>query len=682
MQTSKRRVGLRGKMILGITIPLIAILFIVGIILYAEVSDIVEDMKEADIQAQTDVGNSEITNFFLPFITNTQAGASVDSIQSIIEESNVMGQRFNVFTDLYPAAFAELEDLHSNQDGSAQMTWFCGVRNNMLVNSDGSVSASDYVVSTRDWFKSLEANNGKTTVSASYIDYNTNKLVVTVATGVLDESGNIIGAVGMDINLDALISSIGSLSIGEEGYLVVYDTNNNIICHPNQNLISTNLTEINYSSEMSNALLSNTSSDVIDFKRDGSRQCGAVEINDTTNWKVLGTMSYTEFRQEIVLATSVIIFSFILCAALLVLIIIIIANTILRPVRGLTEIVSELADGNLDVNVQANSNDEIGDLTINISALVDRLKLYIVYIDEIASLLHDMGNGNLCLSFQNSFDGDFRKVKEEMEHTVNLLSDSLSSIQLAAEQVDVSSDQVSSGAQALSQGAAEQASSTEELSATIAVINEQVHQSGAFAKEAETRTSESGSLVINCNEQMQQMLLAMQDINSSSQEIGKIIKTIEDIAFQTNILALNAAVEAARAGEAGKGFAVVADEVRNLAAKSAEASKNTTTLIETSMEAVGRGVKIANATAEQLHKVEASTSTVADMVRKISEATEEQADSIQQVTTGIDQIASVVQTNSATAEESAAASEELSGQASVMKELVGRFQIDQSHINS
>lgn len=350
-----------------------------------------------------------------------------------------------------------------------------------------------------------------------------------------------------------------------------------------------------------------------------------------------------------------------------------VVRSITSPVKEIDQVAKNIAAGNLDEEIRYSSRDELGTLAVNFNSTVSRLRDYVNYIDEISKVLDQVAEGNLVFQLTYDYAGEFAKVKTALTNISDSLNNTMAQISQSSDQVASGSEQVSDGAQALSQGATEQASAIEELAATINDISGKIIATADRAGDVHSQSSETGREVEQCNEQMLELVNAVRDIGESSSQIGKIIKTIEDIAFQTNILALNAAVEAARAGTAGKGFAVVADEVRNLASKSAEASKSTSVLIEGSARSVEKGMKIADETAASLQKAVISTENTVKAVDKITEATAEQSQAVSQVTQGVDQISSVVQTNSATAEESAAASEELSGQAVILKELVGQF---------
>lgn len=349
---------------------------------------------------------------------------------------------------------------------------------------------------------------------------------------------------------------------------------------------------------------------------------------------------------------------------------------VINPITSIKDEMNEIAKGNLSstFNLEPDSS-EIGMLTYSLISTKDTLKKY---ISEISEKLSEMSNGNMDIEVNIDYIGDFGPIKDSLQKIIYTLNHTLSQINEAAGQVSSGADQASAGAQALSQGAAEQASSIEELSATISEITEKIKENAENSKKADIAIHNTVQEIENGNEQMKNMMYAMNKISDSSEEIRKIVKSIEDIAFQTNILALNAAVEAARAGAAGKGFAVVADEVRNLAAKSSDAVKNTTVLIENSLRTVQEGVEIANRTATSMSNIVQHAEDIAMGIDAISQKSNEQAEASEQINIAVDQISSVVQTNSATAEESAAASKELFGQAEVLKSLVSQFKLNRS----
>lgn len=403
--------------------------------------------------------------------------------------------------------------------------------------------------------------------------------------------------------------------------------------------------------------VSNTCMEIVNFNKSGAEK--ASNYGDSL------------FNFSIITITIILVIAIIISILLSAYIV----KLIVKPINEINIAAKQIVEGNFESSVIYDSKDEVGMMAKEFTLMSLNLKNM---IEDIKYLLGSMALGNFTVTSNctNLYTGGYEDILRAMRNLKENLSDTLTQIDTAASQVENGSDQVSCGAQALSQGSVEQASSVEELSATINEALVYIKANAKNAQEANQLVVHSGNGVSESNKSMQEMITAMDELENSSNEIEKIIKTIEDIAFQTNILALNAAVEAARAGNAGKGFAVVADEVRNLAQKSADAANTTTKHIESVLDAIKNSTRIANDTAASLEAVVQDTGVIADQIQDIANASEQQADAISQITIGIDQISSVVQTNSATAEESAAASEELNGQAHILKDLINKFQLE------
>ena len=514
--------------------------------------------------------------------------------------------------------------------------------------------------------------------SEPYLSDGINMISATTPIIYKDE---LMGVISININ----ITNFYKINLTEKKYQSMYSKildNNGLVIYNNEDITNVgekmdgffkNQTEL---TDVYNKMSKNKSFDTQITREDGRKVTGfyyPITAGDKTWWALTALNTKDVYKSSTITSLTMVIISVTALIALL-LIISSILKRFLRPIGNIVVAAENLSNGCLDINLENNSNDEIGQLSDTFNKTSTRLKSI---IDDINYLLSEMSDGNFSVNSRTSesYIGEYSNILVSIQNINQSMSNTLSQINQSAEQVNSGAEQVSSGAQALSQGATEQASSVEELAATVDEILVKVKESAQNAETAKSLATKSSKFVESGNSQMKLMINAMNDIKKASSEIEKIIKSIDDIAFQTNILALNAAVEAARAGSAGKGFAVVADEVRNLAQKSADSAKNTANLIETSISAVDKGSKIANETAHSLSEIVKTVEQTTNLINEISEAANDQSEAILQVTMGAELISAVVQTNSATAEESAAASEELSGQAHILKELVSQFKL-------
>ncbi|MDU7339158.1 MAG: methyl-accepting chemotaxis protein [Clostridium sp.] len=618
--------SLGARMMAFIGVPVLLSYAIIGAILLSLVGSSVSRLTENELQAKSESASYQVEQFLMQYSQISSRLSQNADLQQMMTESS----KTHYMSD--DAKFANLYQTMQNMRGSDKnilSIFIADLDAEQSINTNGG-NNKNYKTAERPWFIQMQEKNG-VTLTEPYEDINTKQQVVTIASPVYKKgTSQIIGAVGLDLTLTNLSEAVRNFKIGKEGYYILVSADGNIVSHPKDDYLNQNISK----TELTDSIIKNFQNKTVgsvQYTSHGIESHGYTCAVGDTGWMVATGLPNQEYYQEFNAVRWVLIISFGIALGAILILLILISRRLIAPLRKLTVTANQIADGNLDVEIVVKSQDEIGRLGDAFSRTVSQLSNYRGYIQEIASTLETMADGDMRIHLQQEYAGEFAPVKKALLDISSSLGSTLSSIDEIAAQVNSGAEQVSSAAQALAAGATQQAASIEELSSMIARIDDSARENAKNAENTVVVYEQSNQKFQSISKSVAMLEGHMRDISDSSATIMGITRAIEDIAFQTNILALNAAIEAARAGAAGKGFAVVADEVRNLAAKSAEAVKRTAELLAKSNHTVELGVSAVEEVSGSIQTViELGTQTNLAVVG-MGKSAQEQAEAVNQI---------------------------------------------------
>ncbi|MGN0620569.1 MAG: methyl-accepting chemotaxis protein [Porcipelethomonas sp.] len=544
--------------------------------------------------------------------------------------------------------------------------------------TDVNTLPSDFDATTRSWYQ--DAAQGGTIFTAPYMDTATGAMIITIASPIY-ENDRLAGVFGCDITMDYIMNLVSKMQLTDNGYPILIDSNGNFMIHKEESYVphtdgseavifSANDAKGDYSEVISSL------DDKLFFEiredYDGTEKYFALNRLPSSGWTIGYILPQSDINETLIgLAVTYIILLFVLIT-IGTIIVVGVSKAQLKPLVKINNVAKEIVAGNLSAEFDYSSSDEIGTLCSNFALCTEITRKY---ISDISLKLEQLASGDFTVEVIDEYIGDYAPIKESLTNIITSMRNILNNIELASGQVNLGAAHVAESSTQLASGVNSQTENLNNLSKDMSVIIEKVRKSDENAQNARKLAVSAKEKLEESNSEMKRLLTAMQNISEMSAETEKIVKTIDDIAFQTNILALNASIEAARAGKAGKGFTVVADEVRNLAGKSSEAASRTAKMIRETAEAVASGSALAVSTAESLADAVNDTIQVDENIERISETSRQQSEYMDNVFNNINSISKIVDNTASSAQSGAASSEELSGQAEILKGMISEFKL-------